>query len=70
MILSQFARAVSAPYPDLEHILKSSRAQDRGGKMAQKGDFSGAGSFENCLSCVLSAFPLPSLPYVSGEINK
>ncbi len=49
MILSQFDRAALAHYPDFEHILEGSRAQDRGGKMTQKGDFAGSGSFASRL---------------------
>ena len=45
MILNQFAGAASALYPAAEHILLVSRARRQGGKMAQKGDFAGAGSF-------------------------
>ena len=49
MILSQFDRAASAPCPDLDGKLEASRAQERGSKMAQKGDFVGAGIFARAL---------------------
>lgn len=41
MILNQFSGAASILTPKAECILKKSRTQQQGGKMAQKGDFSG-----------------------------
>ncbi len=69
MILSQVDRAASAPCPDLEGILEASRAQYRGSKMAQKGDFVGAGIFATaspvCKKEMVSPFNQPEF----SEIN-
>jgi len=61
MILSQFVGAAMRPEPHCGEHTPESRAPQWGNKMAQKGDFSGAGIFASpslagCMNCLALSF--------------